>query len=275
VRSIERALERQADAARHKVHGLRQPGRFIVSGALAGAYVGIAVVMMVNISGPLAATGSGAVKLVNGLVFGVALVLIVFGGGELVTSSMMTLTQGTLVRATRAAHSAGALAVTFLANALGAAVFASVIALSGVLHANPAAAAMLDDMLEAKGHETPVELFVRGVLCNVLVCLAVWMCARLKSDVAKILVIVSALLPFVASGFEHVVANLSTFSIGLLTGAAHASWGAFAGNILWVGLGNLLGGMLVGIAYWFVGGSPRVSADDAARIVDPGVHVAR
>nr|WP_243847338.1 formate/nitrite transporter family protein [Microbacterium ulmi] len=257
----------QADAARHKVDGLRTPARFWISGMLAGAYVGVAVVLMLNAAGPLFAAGTGFGKLVSGLVFGVALTLVVFAGAELVTSGMMTLTQGSLMRAVRVGPAVGALSVTFLANLAGSLVFGSLVAVSGVLHANAAAGTMLGDMLAAKAAEEPLTLFVRGILCNVLVCLAIWMCARLKSEGAKIAVIFAAILAFITSGFEHVVANMTTYAMGLVLGDPNATWALFGGNLLWVGLGNLVGGaVVVGIAYWVVGGSPRVAKDAAADV---------
>ncbi|GAA1700292.1 formate/nitrite transporter family protein [Microbacterium sediminicola] len=260
MRTIEQTLAVQADAAIHKVDGMRHPLRFTVSGMLAGAYVGIAVVLMLNAAGPLAAADSGWAKLVSGLVFGVALTLVVFAGAELVTSSMMTLTQGALMRAVGVGSAAGGVGFTFAANLLGAAAFGTLIAFSGILHANPAAASMLDAMLEAKAYESPLELFVRGILCNVLVCVAIWMCARLTTDGPKLAVIFWALLAFITSGFEHVVANMTTFTLGLATGVPSATWASFGTNMLWVGLGNLVGGaVIVGLAYWVVGGSPRVS----------------
>ncbi|SIT70868.1 formate/nitrite transporter family protein [Microbacterium sp. RU33B] len=262
--SIERALAGQAEAAAHKADGLRTPARFAASGILAGVYIGVGVVLMVSTAGPLLAAGTGMHKLVSGLVFGAALTIVVFAGAELVTSSMMTLPQGVAMRAVRPGRAAGALAFTFVANLVGSAIFGGLIAMSGVLHANAAAGDMLSDMLAAKAHESPAELLVRGILCNVLVCVAIWMCARLTSDGPKIAVILLAILAFIASGFEHVVANMTTYSIGLFTGSPDATWLLFGGNLLWVGLGNLVGGALVGVAYWFIGGSPR-AAGAAAR----------
>lgn len=258
MRTIEQTLEFQAEAAIHKVGGMQHPLRFTVSGMLAGAYVGVAVVLMLNAAGPLVVADDGWAKLISGLVFGVALTLVVFAGAELVTSSMMTLTQGTLMHATARGPAAGALGFTFAANLLGSAVFGVLVAVSGILHANPGAATMLTGILDAKAHESPLELFVRGILCNVLVCLAIWMVARLTTDGPKLAVIFWALLAFITSGFEHVVANMTTYTLGLATGVPSATWLAFGTNMLWVGLGNLVGGALVvGLAYWLVGGSPR------------------
>ena len=264
--TISETLDVQASAAVHKSEGLRFPERFLVSGMLAGAYIGIGVVLMVCTAGPLLAAGDGLAKLVSGLVFGVALTLVVFAGADLVTSAMMVLPQGALMRAVGPWRAAGTIVATFTANLAGALAFAGLIAASGVLHANAAAGQMLSDMLAAKADEGPVELFVRGILCNVLVCLAIWMCARVSSDVAKILLIFAAILAFISSGFEHVVANMTTYGVGLFTADPHATWGLFANNLLWVGLGNLVGGgIVVGLGYWVIGGSPRVRAG----IVDP------
>ncbi|MCR2793064.1 formate/nitrite transporter family protein [Microbacterium sp. zg.Y625] len=270
--TIEQALAVQRDAAVHKAHGLRAPARFVVSGMLAGAYLGIGVILMVSTAGPLTAAGSGAGKLVGGLVFAAALTLVVFAGGELVTSSMMTLTQGVAMRAVRPARAAAALGVTFVANLGGAALFAAAVAGAGLLHSSSGAERMLTDMLTAKSAELPHELFLRGILCNVLVCLAIWMCARLTSDGPKIAVIAFAILAFVASGYEHVVANMTTYALGLMTGVDAATWAGFGGNMLWVGAGNLIGGaVVVGLGYWFVGGSPRGA--DASVVEDEGASV--
>ena len=264
--TIPETLQVQADAAVHKAEGLRSPGRFAVSGMLAGAYIGIGVVLMVATAGPLIAAGDGLAKLVAGLVFGVALTLVVFAGADLLTSAMMILPQGALMGAVGWWRAVGTMAATFVANLVGALVFAALIVASGVLHSNAPAGKMIADMLAAKAEEGPLQLFVRGILCNVLVCLAIWMCARVRSDVAKILLIFAAILAFISSGFEHVVANMTTYGIGLFSGDPHFTWALFANNMLWVGLGNLVGGgIVVGLGYWIVGGRPRVTALTDAR----------
>lgn len=257
--SIPEALTAQAENGRHKARGMDSPGRFTVSGMLAGAYIGVGVVLMVTAAGPLMATGSGWGKLVSGLVFGVALTIVVVAGGELVTSAMMTLPQAALMGAVTPGRAAAAMLWTFAANLVGSMMFAALIVGSGVLHSNAAAGGMIADMLAAKAHETPAELIIRGILCNMLVCVAVWMTVRLRSETARILVVFAAILAFITSGFEHVVANMTTFTIGLLTGDSSATVPMFALNLLCVGLGNLIGGgLVIGAGYWLVGGSPRL-----------------
>ncbi|MDE0179510.1 MAG: formate/nitrite transporter family protein [Gammaproteobacteria bacterium] len=95
-------------------------------------------------------------------------------------------------------------------------------------------------------------LIARATLCNWLVCLALWMSARTKSDATKAIVIFWCLFAFIASGFEHSVANMTLLSIPLLTDHPDTiSVGGMAHNLLWVTVGNIIGGSLfMGFGYW-------------------------
>lgn len=252
-------LDLQANTAVAKVDSLRKPGRLFVSGMMAGIYMGIGVILMVSTAGPLLAAGDGFGKLVSGLVFGAALTLTVFAGADLATSAMMILPLGVLMRTTRLGQSVATLGFIVLANAVGALFFGALIVASGVLVSNQAAGTMLSDMLASKAAESPLELFTRGVLCNVLVCLAIWMSSRVRSDGTKIALIFVAITAFIASGYEHVVANMTTYTIGILTGDPNGTLALYGYNFLWVGLGNLVGGaVVVALAYWVIGGRPRL-----------------
>lgn len=262
--SIPQALEAQAALAVQRADSVRSPLRFLVSSGFAGAFVGVGIVMMVSAAGPLLAQGDPLAKLVSALVFGVALTLVVFGGGELATSGMMILPQGAAMRSVGGPRAAGAVLASFGGNLVGAFAFAAAVVASGVLHANAPAGKMLAAILAAKAQATPAELFARGILCNVLVCLAVWMGNRATSDVARILLIYIAISAFVASGFEHVVANMTAYSLGLILGDPNAGAGAFAGNLLWVGAGNLVGGLIVGLGFWVIAGRPQVEVPAGA-----------
>lgn len=124
-----------------------------------------------------------------------------------------------------------------------------------MLHSNAAAGGMVADMLAAKAGEGAGELFLRGVLCNVLVCLAIWGANRLRSEAGKAIVIFWAIFAFISSGFEHVVANMTTFSLGLFSGEELTTWGEFGRNMLFVGTGNLVGGaVVVGLGYLVASG---------------------
>ncbi|MBV2357512.1 formate/nitrite transporter family protein [Streptomyces sp. J2-1] len=268
--SPELALDEQGAAAESKLALLRVPGRYLVLSALAGAFIGIAVVLMIMVSGPLNAVHSPWTKLIQGAVFAVGLVLVIFSGGELVTSTMMTAVQGAVRRRISPLGALALIVACFVGNLIGSIVFAWLVHKAGVLNIAPApgapapGATLLEGLLHSKLTESGSTLFFRGVLCNFLVCLTVWMGVRTRSDAAKIMVIFWGLLAFVSSGFEHVVANMTTFSLGLFEHVPGVTVGAFAHNMLFVGLGNLVGGgLLVGVAYAYTSHRKSGSAEPA------------
>ncbi|WP_084704437.1 formate/nitrite transporter family protein [Phaeacidiphilus oryzae] len=269
---VPEALRAQGLAAEEKISSLRSPLRFTVNSMLAGAYVGVAVALMLAVTGPMQAAHAPYTKLVQGLVFGIALTLVIFAGSELSTGNMMTMVQGVSARRRGVGGGVAVIVGSFLGNLVGSIGFAALVYGAGMLEigatpGHPApAAALLAALIKTKTAESVGALFFRGVLCNFLVCLAVWMGVRTKSDGAKMMLIFWCLMAFVASGFEHVVANMTTFSLGMMAGVKGATLGAFAKNLLWVGLGNLVGGgLLVGVSYGFVGaGKPAEGETETA-----------
>ena len=254
------AMVEQSRVATKKVASTRLHAAYLVQSMLAGAFVGVAVVLMVSAAGPLVAAGSPWAPLVQGLVFGVALSLVVFAGGELATSNMMILTQGTLRGAIHWARAGGTLIFSFAGNLVGSLVFAAIVVQTGLLARGTPAGDMLVLMLEKKDHESSSQLFWRGVLCNMLVCLAIWAGARMRSETGRLIMIFWCLLAFITSGFEHVVANMTTFGIGLVAGFG-TSWADLGHNMLMVGLGNLVGGaIIVGAGYAIAAGRPAAPA---------------
>jgi nitrite transporter NirC len=248
--TIAEAVEYHRGSALTKADLTRRPVVYLVNAMLAGAYIGIGVVIMATAGGPLADVRSGWTPLVQGMVFGVALTIVVVAGGELATSAMMILTQGALRRSISWGRAGATLLFCTVGNLLGAMLFAAIVHESGSLGPTTAGGRMIATMIEHKAHETTSQLFFRGVLCNLLVCLAIWSAARLRSEGAKIAVIFACVMVFITSGFEHVVANMTTFSLGLMGGLPGATWAELARNIAAVGLGNLVGGgLLVGAAY--------------------------
>jgi nitrite transporter NirC len=257
-------LAEQVTEAHKKATALCSPGPYMLSGALAGAYVGVGVVLLIMASGPLNAANSPATKLVQGLVFGVALTLVVFAGSELSTGNMMTMVQGLFdkVRGVGPGAAAAVIVVSFLANFLGAGVFGWLIHDAGILgittpgHPAPGQG-LLSSIVASKSGESAEALFFRGVLCNFLVCLAVWTAARTRSDGAKLVLIFWCLLAFICSGFEHVVANMDIYWMGIFQHVPQATWANFGKNLLCSGLGNLVGGgLLVGAVYGVLGRAP-------------------
>lgn len=267
--TLSHTVDAHADAAVHKVTLARTPPRLLVSAMLAGMWIGVGDVLMWSAGGAFHVAGDPATKLVAGSVFSAALTIVVFAGSELATSAMMILPLGAVRRVITWWQAAGTLLAIFFANMIGSFALGWVIIQTGILKGTDAGV-FWTDYLTGKIEHTPSELFWRGVMCNVLVCCAIWAAARLKSEAGKAIIIFWCVLGFVASGFEHVVANMTTFAIGLIGGGVDVSWGDFGINMLTVGLGNLVGGgIVIGLAYAFVAGrtNARVHDDVAEEVV--------
>ena len=267
---IPAALDDQAAAAATKAGSARDLPRYLVLSALAGVYVGVAVVLLVSVSAPLFVAGSAATKLVSGAVFGIALTLVVFAGAELFTGNTMTMLQGLRAGTVRPVDVGLVWVASLVGNLIGSVAFAAAVHGAGTLSGGPGQT-MISSMLDGKNAAAGPQLFWRAVLCNFLVCLALWMAARVQGDVAKAIVLWWALLAFIGSGFEHSVANMTLFGLGVLEGSA--SVGDLARNLLWTVPGNIVGGgLVVGLAYSWLGGRTTVSATDPvdAPSVAPG-----
>jgi nitrite transporter NirC len=263
-----------ATTARAKDGLLRNSlGKYLVLSALAGAYVGLGIVLIFAIGAPLQAAGSGATRAVMGASFGVALTLVIFAGSELFTGNNLIMTVGTLSGTVTPGALARVWAASFAGNLLGALLLALATASSGVLSRTPSKEFVLA-VVAAKMSAPAIELFFRGVLCNVLVCLAVWMGLRTKDETARLVLIFWCLFAFIGAGFEHSVANMTLLGIGLFLphDPALVSWAGFARNLGLVTAGNVLGGaLLVGLPYWYVAqGQRRV----AVRAVEEPAPVA-
>lgn len=238
------SLQAQVGSAVTRTDGARRPLPFFVSSMLAGAFVGIGGTFMLMAAGPFKAAGSPATALVAGPPFCVGLLLCIYGGAELGTSAMMTFTFGGLRRAITWARAASVLAVMLLGNLAGAVVLSLLLRGTNILDPSTAGGAMLAAVVTAKGSLPLSVLFCRGIMCNVLVCLTIWCVTRLSSEVAKAVAVFAIISAFVTCGYEHVVANMTFFSLGLLYHVDSASLWLAARNLLVSGAGNLVGGGL-------------------------------
>lgn len=241
--------------AAHKAEELRSPGRFLVSAMLAGAFIAAGEVLLLTALSPFAATHAPALKLLEGAVFPIALTMVMVAGAQLFTSTVMVMLIGALAGRTGWKDMLWAWAATLFGNLAGTMIFAAMVHASGVTSTAPAKA-MLAEMLSGKNALAGGQLFWRAVLCNMLVCLAVWMFGRVRGSGARILVLWLPVLVFVAAGFEHCVANMSLYGIGIMEG--EATFGELARNLLYTVPGNIVGGgLLVGAVYWYVSGARR------------------
>jgi nitrite transporter NirC len=265
---IEDALDEVALQAQSRAVLLRSPVRYAVQAALAGAYVGVAVVLMAATAGPFLAATNPGTKLVQGGVFGIALTLVVFAGAELFTGANMVMLIGWIKGKVKGIDALLVNLAALIGNLVGAIVFAGMVHAAGVLDAvaktggKPAGDGLIAALVKSKMHASDGQLFWRAVLCNTLVCLGLWMAARTKSEVAKLIVLFWVLLAFVASGFEHSVANMTIFALAVMHG--DATWGDLVHNLLLTVPGNIVGGAVVVGAAYLLSATPKRSVASAA-----------
>lgn len=212
----EDTISKVSNAAKGKIELLQQSkARYLMSAGLAGLFIGFGIMLIFVISGLLGK--SPATKIVMGVAFPVALSLVVALGVELFTGNNMVGFAGFLNRA--------------MPQIVDAFVKAGV----------------------AKTTAPAGQLFFRGILCNFLVCLAVLSGIKLKEETAKLIMVFWCLFVFITCGFEHSVANMTLFTIANLLNGAKVTLGGCAYNLLFVTLGNIVGGGFIGFAYYYIG----------------------
>lgn len=235
----------------------KEPVSFFVLTLLAGAYIGFGILLIFSVGQGVPA---GIRPLVMGACFGIALTLVIFAGAELFTGHTMYMTLGLLTGSTSTAALGRTWLMSWTGNLLGSTLLATLFVLGGGgLILGDEAGSLLLDVAQRKAAAPGVELFFRAVLCNWLVCLAIWMTARTTNDMAKCVVIFWCLLAFIATGFEHSVANMTIFAVSLLSGseAAVTAMGVLH-NLIFVTAGNVVAGSLImGVGHWVAAGCPR------------------
>jgi len=230
---------------------LNSPLGYLLLSALAGVYLGFGIVLIFSVGGPIAAGGGAPyLKLIMGACFGVALSLVIFAGSELFTGNNMVFAVGRLRKKVGVRSIVILFALCFVGNFLGSAFLAWLTVNAGSL--TPEAQALILKVSAVKMNLAPMEAFLRGILCNWLVCLAVWVSLRTQSDTAKLIMIFWCLFAFISSGFEHSIANQSLLSMAMfLPHGPEISLAGFMHNQLFVTTGNIIGGgVMVGMIYW-------------------------
>jgi formate transporter len=240
-------------------------------GLTAGGYIALGFVFFTTSQVGAGDMPYGVAKVLGGLVFSTGLALVVLTGAELFTSSTLTLTARASGRITWR-QLVNNWVVVYLANFLGALTIVALIYLGRTWENADGAwgAVVLDTSLHKVNH-TFFEAFVLGVLCNLMVCLAVWAAYSGRTTTDKLIAVTMPIALFVATGFEHSVANMFMIPLGILirdnagadfwamTGLEQSAygdltWAAFyVDNLLPVTLGNIVGGgVMIGVLYWTI-----------------------
>ncbi len=229
--------------------------QMFVLALLAGAFIGFGAVAYTAVMAGVDAS-YGPMRFLGGIVFSLGLILVIIGGAELFTGNAL-MVMAAVDRKITLPMLLRSWVVVYVGNLVGAVGLALAFGLTGLL--DGALGSVAANIPEGKSALGPVEAFMRGALCNALVCLAIWLSFAARSAVGKILAIIWPISAFVMLGLEHSVANMYFFPQGWLAGS-DVSVGAALGNLAWVTLGNIVGGAGgVALAYRFayLGKLPR------------------
>ena len=277
------AMASKAEDLGVKKANLKAPNMFMLA-ILAGAFIGIGAIfattvaaggMSVKDAAGAAAFSTGfpygVTRLLVGLVFTVGLILVVVGGAELFTGNTLIMMafaskKVTLVQLLRN------WGIVYVGNLVGSMLTAYIVFLGKQYTFGGGAIGLAAlNIGEGKTALTFVQAVALGIMCNALVCMAVWMCYSARTTTDKILAIIPPIACFVAAGFEHSIANMYFIPVALFIKGSgdtaffemigktadsftHLTWGNFfIANLLPVTIGNIIGGgIMVGLVYWFV-----------------------
>ncbi len=237
---------------------------------LAGAFIAMgAVFSTTSVAGMAGASPYGIVRLVAGTTFTLGLILVVVAGAELFTGNNL-IVMAWAGRKVRTLSLLRNWVIVYVGNFVGSIATAYLMFLGKQYTFGGGAIGItaVNTANTKAGYEF-MQAFVLGIMCNALVCLAVWLCFSARSTTDKILSIIPPIAAFVAAGFEHSIANMYFIPVGLFI-KSDATWLAslgdkapnvanltwynfFVGNLVPVTLGNIVGGaLMVGLVYWFI-----------------------
>lgn len=250
------AIQKLASTGASKGRFLAEnPLGFWLSAMMAGIYVGFGILLIFSLG---SLVDPSVRPLVMGATFGLALILVVFAGSELYTGLTMSMPLAVFERKT-GWNTLGAVWVTsWFGNLAGALLLAALFVLGGGGLITAATSGLIYKVAAAKMSLDPVSLVARAILCNWLVCLAIWMAIRISNETARMIAIAWCLFAFIASGYEHSIANMTIFGVALLSEHPETvTWAGMAWNLFWVTIGNTIAGtVFMAGAYWLAA-APR------------------
>ena len=260
--------EQAEDAGINKAN--RNFSKTFVLAILAGAFISFGAIFATTVTAELTLS-IGFTKLIGGVSFSLGLILVIVGGAELFTGNNI-LVMAWANKKIKTSQVLRNWSIVYFGNFVGA-VSMAVLMFYSLQYSSGTGAigAKALSIAETKCSLEFSQAIILGILCNTLVCLAVWLCYSAKSTSGKILAILFPITAFVAAGFEHSIANMYFIPKALLIKgwAKEDFWTSinsspemytdltwnnfFVNNLIPVTIGNIIGGaVLVGFVYWFV-----------------------
>jgi formate/nitrite transporter len=277
------AMAAKAEDIGMKKANLKALNMFLLA-ILAGAFIGIGAIFATTVAaGSMAvkdAAGAaafstglpyGVTRFLTGLVFSTGLILVIVGGAELFTGNTLIMMAFASKKVTlmQLLRNWG---IVYAGNFVGSIITAYIVFLGKQYTFGSGAIGLTAlNIAEGKSALGFIQAVALGIMCNALVCMAVWMCFSARSTVDKIMAIIPPIACFVAAGFEHSIANMYFIPLGLFVkywgdasffetigktaeSFSHLTWGNFfIANLIPVTIGNIIGGgVMVGLIYWMI-----------------------
>ena len=216
--------------------------RLLILGSMAGIYVGLGGFAFIVISQTLGNIDIGLKKFAGSAVFPVGLMLVVFSGSELFTGNNLM----TMALMDKKISLKGLLRnwfLVYLGNFLGSVILAYLIYRSQLVTGS-----VLDSVISVGDAKTSLNFeaaFIRGILCNILVVLAVWISASSQDIISRIFALWFPVMLFVLCGFEHSIANMLFIPLAKFAGLNSTWLDIWTSNLIPVTLGNIFGGAII------------------------------
>lgn len=228
-------------------------GKYLVASAWAGVYVGIGIILIMVVGSYANALNSGYTKIFMGLAFGIALSLVIMAGSELFTGNNMILIVGAFDKKITWLDAVKLWIMSYVGNFLGSFIIGGLYVLTNIQGSEIGKFIFNTSSVKMNGDFT--SLLVKGILCNLLVCLAVLCSLKMKSESGKLIMIAWCLFAFITAGFEHSIANMTIFAMSLLMEHPDSiSIGGMFSNLIPVTIGNFIGGgLMLGGTYYYMG----------------------
>ncbi|WP_024414361.1 formate/nitrite transporter family protein [Streptococcus suis] len=256
--TLEKSIKKKADLFKHSFSA------YAVRSILASLYLGLGIVISLYTADKLNHVAEGLGKFSYGLMFGWGLLMILYMNAELGTSNMMYMTSAIHRKVIPTKTALKILATCIFFNFVGAVIVCYLLSLTlPYQHIDPHS--YLLEATVAKLAKTPLTQFVEGIFANIVVNIAVFVTMRMKDDAGRVISLIFIIFIFAFLGFEHVIANFSTFSL-----AFFANGGPVEGmnllsvlsNFLFSGLGNYVGGgLLIGLLYSWLSDKSKLYVD--------------
>lgn len=234
-------LNSMADAAVGKYElSKNEPKKYLMRAVVAGFWIDVAMILSNVCAAVFYGTNPAVGKLLSAFTFPLAIILIVFIGGELFTGNNMTMAVGVYQKKCTWGQAARVWIMSYIGNFIGAFLIAFLFVKSGA--SMPAMKEYVNSFIMGKLELSWIQLLLRGILCNFMVCLAVLTGTRMKTESGKLTVMILSIAAFVITGFEHSIANMGVFSMSALIVDGGLPPVLVAKSMVFVTLGNIIGG---------------------------------